>query len=131
MPEGGRGWWCRSAATRHPAGHCQAIRDVNGGGPHAKANAVADGRMTGFIHERDVAQAACRNINDPACSGFGPPDVMGYHTAAEIPNYWAYARDFAPRPPVLLPTNPPTDSPSIPAWFHGRAPSLGCTTPPP
>ena len=22
------------------------------------------------------------------------PDVMGYHTAAEIPNYWTYARDF-------------------------------------
>src|SRR5262249_23481714 len=24
----------------------------------------------------------------------GPPDVMGYHTAAEIPNYWDYARNF-------------------------------------
>ena len=23
-----------------------------------------------------------------------PPDVMGYHTAAEIPNYWTYAKDF-------------------------------------
>ena len=22
------------------------------------------------------------------------PDVMGYHTGADIPNYWAYARDF-------------------------------------
>jgi hypothetical protein len=37
----------------------------------------------------------------------------------------------APRPPVLLPTNPPTDSPSIPAYFLGKPPCLGCTTPPP
>jgi phospholipase C len=33
---------------------------------------------------------------DPACylgSGVSP-DVMGYHTGAEIPNYWTYAKDF-------------------------------------
>jgi phospholipase C len=85
----------------NPTGGCTRpyhdTADMNGGGPHAEDNAVADvagGRMTGFIHERDVAQATCRNINDPACSGYGKPDVMGYHTAAEIPNYWTYARDF-------------------------------------
>ena len=27
-----------------------------------------------------------------------------------------------PRAPVLLPTNPPTDSPSIPAYFNGLGP---------
>jgi phospholipase C len=37
----------------------------------------------------------------------------------------------APRAPVLLPTNPPTDSPSVPAYFRGRSPCVGCTTPPP
>ncbi len=37
----------------------------------------------------------------------------------------------APRPPVLLATNPPTDSPSIPAYFGGQAASVGCTVPPP
>ena len=37
----------------------------------------------------------------------------------------------APRAPVLLATNPPTDSPSIPAYFRGRPPCVGCTTPPP
>ncbi len=37
----------------------------------------------------------------------------------------------APRPPVLLATNPPTDSPGIPAYFTGRPPRTGCTTPPP
>jgi phospholipase C len=36
-----------------------------------------------------------------------------------------------PRAPVLLPTNPPTDSPSIPPHFTGAPPCLGCTTPPP
>jgi phospholipase C len=41
--------------------------------------------------------------------------------------------DFAqaPRKPVLLPTNPPTDSPTIPAYFEGRRRCVGCTTLPP
>ncbi len=37
----------------------------------------------------------------------------------------------SPRPPFLLPTNPPTDSPEIPYWFAGRSPCVGCTVPPP
>jgi len=45
------------------------------------------------------------------------------------------AQDFnfnqPPRPPLLLPTNPPTDSPSIPAYFIGQPACWGCTTPPP
>jgi hypothetical protein len=36
-----------------------------------------------------------------------------------------------PRAPVLLATNPPTDSPSIPAYFHGQPACIGCTTAPP
>ena len=70
---------------------------MNGGGPHGEANAVADvnhGKMNGFIRQRDAARTSCRIPDDPACSGHGNPDVMGYHTAAEIPNYWTYARDF-------------------------------------
>jgi phospholipase C len=39
--------------------------------------------------------------------------------------------DQKPRPPVLLPTNPPTDSTSIPAYFTGKGPCVGCTTTPP
>jgi hypothetical protein len=44
-----------------------------------------------------------------------------------------YDFDFnqSPRKPVLLPTNPPTDSPTIPAYFTGKPPCVGCTTPPP
>src|SRR5260370_126414 len=66
---------------------------------------VASGRMTGFIHERDVAKPPCGNINDPACSGGGPPDVMGYHTAAEIPDYWTYARDFVLQAHIFEPVS--------------------------
>ncbi len=35
-----------------------------------------------------------------------------------------------PRAPLLLPTNPPTDSPSIPAYFAGKRECRGCTKPP-
>ncbi len=68
------------------------------GGPHANANAVADingGRMDGFIKEQESGVASCVETFNPACgySG-GTPDVMGYHDGSDIPNYWAYARDY-------------------------------------
>ncbi len=72
--------------------------DRNGGGPHGEVNAVADvngGAMNGFIRQRDAARSTCNVPDDPACAVSGTPDVMGYHTAAEIPNYWTYAKDFA------------------------------------
>ena len=31
---------------------------------------------------------------DPACTNSAKPDVMGYHTESDIPNYWTYAKDF-------------------------------------
>ena len=84
-----------------PAGGCDRpfhdAADINGGGPHGEDNAIADiagGRMDGFIRQRDAAKSTCRLPDDPACSGGGVPDVMGYHTAAEIPNYWTYARNY-------------------------------------
>ena len=79
------------------------IYDVNGGGPHGEPNAIADvnqGAMDGFIDQVVAAEKTCQVANDPACHpGAGgdntsEPDVMGYHTAAEIPNYWTYAKDF-------------------------------------
>jgi hypothetical protein len=36
-----------------------------------------------------------------------------------------------PRAPLLLPTNPPTDSPSIPPFFAQTGPCYGCTSLPP
>jgi phospholipase C len=49
--------------------------------------------MDGFVEQQADASGTCTNPVDPACAG--QPDVMGYHTAAEIPNYWTYAEDFA------------------------------------
>jgi phospholipase C len=71
--------------------------DRNGGGPHGEGNAiadVADGKMNGFIRQQALARKGCHVLADPACSSSRTPDVMGYHTAAEIPNYWTYAKDF-------------------------------------
>ncbi|HWG65044.1 MAG TPA: alkaline phosphatase family protein [Streptosporangiaceae bacterium] len=86
----------------NPAGSCTRpyhdTADVNGGGPHGWPNALADingGTMNGFIRQRDAARSSCKVLTNPACSGGGTPDVVGYHTAAEIPNYWAYAKSFA------------------------------------
>jgi phospholipase C len=73
-------------------------RDLNGGGPHGQVNAAADingGKMDGFVAQAESGNRGCGNTNNPACSPDGAPDVMGYHDAREIPNYWTYAQDFA------------------------------------
>jgi phospholipase C len=75
--------------------------DTNSGGPHGLPNSIADvngGAMNGFISQAERAGACAPN--DPNCGHTCPPgqqgctDVMGYHDASEIPNYWTYARDF-------------------------------------
>jgi phospholipase C len=71
--------------------------DENGGGPHSAPNAVADvdgGKMDGFIAQAELGSKGCLNPNNPACSNSATPDVMGYHDGREIPNYWAYAKEF-------------------------------------
>ena len=71
--------------------------DVNGGGPHSAVNAVADvdgGKMDGFIGQAQSGRKGCLDPTDPACTNSAQPDVMGYHTASDIPNYWSYAKDF-------------------------------------
>jgi phospholipase C len=85
----------------NPKGPCvrpyHDMSDRNGGGPHGLSDAIVDingGKMDGFVLQRDRAATNCTNVYDPACSGVGPPDVMGYHTGAEIPNYWAYASNY-------------------------------------
>ncbi|HEY1737361.1 MAG TPA: alkaline phosphatase family protein, partial [Acidimicrobiia bacterium] len=72
--------------------------DVNGGGPHNAINSKADinhGKMDGFIKEAESGRKGCTNPTDPACTNSAKPDVMGYHTESDIPNYWTYAKDFA------------------------------------
>ena len=61
---------------------------VNVGAKHNAQAARADiagGRMNGFIGE------AQRSTTD---NPHKQTDVMGYHDAREIPNYWTYAQDF-------------------------------------
>ncbi|HKH88233.1 MAG TPA: alkaline phosphatase family protein [Acidimicrobiales bacterium] len=79
------------------------VYDVNGGGPHSEPFALADvdgGKMDGFIGSVLKVAKTCTSPQDPSCvfvkfgGKSGVPDVMGYHTAAEIPNYWTYAKDF-------------------------------------
>jgi phospholipase C len=62
-------------------------KDSNAGGPHVDASSTADvngGKMNGFVKEAELSckAAPCHT------------DVMGYHVASDIPNYWAYASNF-------------------------------------
>ncbi len=71
--------------------------DKNYGGPHGAANAAADingGKMNGFIAQAESGKAGCESTNNPDCGGTSTTDVMGYHDAREIPNYWTYAENF-------------------------------------
>jgi phospholipase C len=78
-------------------------RNRNSGGPHEHIDAVRDvhgGQMDGFIREaRHGRVTGCEKAPDsPLCSlAAARPDVMGYHDGREIPNYWAYARNFVLR----------------------------------
>ena len=83
-------------------GQCQKPyhnpKDINYGGPHTNKFAEQDingGKMDGFILSVKQDPKACREPNEPECVlGVGEPDVMGWHDAREIPNYWTYAQNF-------------------------------------
>jgi phospholipase C len=82
------------------AGTCQKPyldnTDKNAGGPHSQINATADingGKMDGFIAQVGNSLKDCSS-NDPNCGGGKGTDVMGYHNATSIPNYWNYANKF-------------------------------------
>jgi phospholipase C len=64
-------------------------KDQNPGAPHKAADSIADidgGKMDGF-----VANAAKRCSSASHCAA---DQVMGYHVKSDIPNYWAYAKNF-------------------------------------
>ena len=70
--------------------------DSNTGGPHQASSSAADthnGAMDGFIGQAQITRTTRKH---PACQPTGPcpTDVMGYHAGSDIPNYWAYARNF-------------------------------------
>ena len=68
---------------------------LNAGGPHSFADTAADvdgGKMDGFVNEQ---RTGCVGAPNPNCGKvITVPDVMGYHNASEIPNYWTYAQQF-------------------------------------
>src|SRR5262249_43004240 len=70
---------------------------LNRGGPHGAPAASADvngGKMDGFIRQEQLG-GTCLQPDQPGCSiGGGERDVMGWHDAREIPNYWQYAQQF-------------------------------------
>ncbi|MEX1046610.1 MAG: alkaline phosphatase family protein [Actinomycetota bacterium] len=113
----------------HPAfgGKCMhAYHDtdfMDEGGPHTKKasdEAVNGGKMDGFIrvvYDEDKNPCAV-NPSGPGCrlrvGPQGQPEVMGYHTRDEIPNYWAYADEFVLQDRMFA----PTDSWTLPAHLY-------------
>jgi phospholipase C len=71
--------------------------DVNAGAAHnsvASTTAIDGGKLDGFIKVAETSGRGCAGGQDPQCSNGAANDVMGFHTQAEIPNYWTYAHDF-------------------------------------
>lgn len=81
-------------------GGCQAPyhdpNDINGGAGHsagASVTAIDGGKMDRFVDVAETSPRGCSVRVDPACASTSRVDVMGYHDAREIPNYWRYAHD--------------------------------------
>ena len=103
-------------------------RDI--GGPHDVVAAMGDvdgGKMDGFLAMQQLGFLhACTNPNLPVCVLAASSDAMGYHDAREIPNYWAYARNFVLQDRMFE----PTASWSLPAHlFLVSGWSASCTVP--
>jgi len=70
--------------------------DVNCGGPHGaefSLGAVNNGAMNGFIIGAEITGSDCGIHPAPKTPKFAD-QVMGYHDGSDIPNYWAYAKNF-------------------------------------
>ena len=87
--------------------------DSNGydvGGPHSLSASIRDvngGKMDGFAQQisnfcKSQALKECR-LATPGPQG--QPDVMGWHDAREIPNYWAYADNFVLQDRMFAPSD--------------------------
>jgi phospholipase C len=108
---------------------------IQDGGRHDHAASVADvngGKMDGFVSVASMKAKSCAGARPtgPTCRNrLGPqlqPDVMSYHTAKEIPNYWEYARNFVLQDRMFG----PTDSWTLPAHlFLVSAWSADCRDP--
>ncbi len=102
---------CLPLSTTNPGAGCVApyhdVHDRQDGGGHFASDAQADlddgiasAKMDGFAARQQTGYvAACKkNPSAVMCqdhgNGIGRSDVMGYHTAQELPVYWSYAQHF-------------------------------------
>jgi phospholipase C len=116
--------------------------DQNGYGLRVPAITISPYARQGYIdHQTLSSDAYLKFIEDDFLGGArlnprtdGRPDRRP-DIRENQPELGNLIKDFnfsqSPRPPLLLPTNPPSDSPTIPAYFAGKPPCDGCTTPPP
>jgi phospholipase C len=116
--------------------------DQNGYGLRVPSLVISPYAKRGYIdHQTLSSDAYLKFIEDDFLDGArlnpatdGRPDRRP-DVREDEPILGNLTQDFdfsqAPRPPVLLATNPPADSPSIPAYFSGKPACVGCTTPPP
>jgi phospholipase C len=77
--------------------HNPALGDGGGAhGPQAGREAVDGGRMDGFIRVTypGMIRRCRRSPTWSGCAALSHPDVMSYHDGRELPNYWAYARNY-------------------------------------
>ncbi|MEX1263730.1 MAG: alkaline phosphatase family protein [Actinomycetota bacterium] len=93
---------------------------IDQGGPHGELGSqisIDGGQMDGFVNALRVIGNGCvKRPDEKPCPQAvdgpqGQPDVMGYHTAAEIPTYWKYAKTFTLHDRMFA----PTDSWTLPA----------------
>jgi phospholipase C len=104
-------------------GHCSrpyhSSQQIQFGGPHDNPAALTDidhGAMDGFVKAASVKPSSCGfDRFDPKCTAsLGPDDqsdVLSYHTRADIPNYWAYAKRYQLEDRMFA----PVDSWTLPA----------------
>lgn len=89
---------CLPAGPGKPCRHLFVDHhDINGGGPHGYVDFKRDydnGAMNGFLTQALQARHSCQDPIDPECTNGAGPDVLGYHTRSDIPNYWAYAKHY-------------------------------------
>jgi phospholipase C len=111
--------------------HTRELRQL--GGPHnwrASATSVNDGAMDGFLAALPSTKRWCVDRRSAACDPYvgpqGQPDVMSWHDAREIPNYWTYAEEFVLQDRMFA----PSDSWTLPAHlFLVSGWSAFCTDP--
>ena len=111
-------------------------QDSNGGGPHtnpAFETCYDGGKLDGFIQSAETGKTSCGDPTNPNCTNGKMVDVMGYHTDAEIPNYWAYAKAFVLHDHMFQPNNSwsyPDHNCVVSAWTASCTADnpMACTT---